>query len=47
MPYLRNFWYVAAWANEIGSDRLLSRQICDEHVVMFRDDSPLSSCRLA
>jgi len=29
MPYLRNVWYVAGWAEEIGSDRLLARQLLD------------------
>lgn len=36
MSYLRNAWYVAAWADSIG-DTLLPRTIIGEPVVVFRD----------
>jgi phenylpropionate dioxygenase-like ring-hydroxylating dioxygenase large terminal subunit len=35
---IRNAWYVAAWADEIG-DKPLARRICNEPVVLFRDAS--------
>jgi phenylpropionate dioxygenase-like ring-hydroxylating dioxygenase large terminal subunit len=34
--FIRNAWYVAAWADEIG-DAPLARRICNEPVVLFRD----------
>ena len=34
--FIRNAWYVAAWADEIG-ETPLARRICDEPVVLFRD----------
>jgi len=34
--FLRNAWYVAAWADEVGRQPL-ARRICNEPVVMFRD----------
>lgn len=37
MKYLRNTWYVAAWANELTNDRLISRRFLDEPVVLLRD----------
>jgi phenylpropionate dioxygenase-like ring-hydroxylating dioxygenase large terminal subunit len=33
---LRNAWYIAAWADELG-DGPLARRICNEPVVLFRD----------
>src|SRR5271167_4773848 len=36
--YLKNTWYVAAWAAEVG-DTLLARQFLDEPIVMFRDQA--------
>ena len=33
---LRNAWYIAAWADEIG-DTPLARRICNEPIVLFRD----------
>lgn len=38
MAFLRNIWYVTGWADEVVAGGLLSRQICDEPIVMFRDD---------
>jgi vanillate O-demethylase monooxygenase subunit len=35
---LRNAWYIAAWADEIG-DKPLARRICSEPIVLFRDGS--------
>lgn len=32
---LKHSWYMAAWSNEIG-DKPLYRQICGEHVALFR-----------
>jgi phenylpropionate dioxygenase-like ring-hydroxylating dioxygenase large terminal subunit len=34
--FIRNAWYVAAWADEIGTVPL-ARRICNEPVVLFRD----------
>ena len=34
--FIRNTWYVAAWADEL-KDKPLARRICDDAVVMFRD----------
>lgn len=36
--FLRNAWYVAAWAHEL-TDRPLARRILDEPVVLFRSES--------
>ncbi len=36
MNFLRNTWYVAARADEVGPDRLLARKFLDESVVLFR-----------
>src|SRR5580658_8817709 len=35
-PYLRNAWYVGAWADEIEDGKLLPRTIMSEPVVMYR-----------
>lgn len=35
-PYVRNAWYVAAWSEDLG-DKLISRTIMDEPIVLFRD----------
>src|ERR1700746_4020437 len=34
---LRNAWYIAAWADEIGGEQPLGRRICNEPIVRFRD----------
>ena len=39
MAYLRNTWYVAAWANELAPGKLLARRLLDTPVVLFRDSS--------
>ncbi len=36
--FIRNAWYVAAWADEVA-DTPLARRICGEPVVLFRDGS--------
>lgn len=36
MEYLRNAWYVAMWAKDLGPDALETRTICDEPVVLYR-----------
>ena len=36
--FLRNAWYVAAWADEVGGQPL-ARRICNEPIVLFRDGS--------
>jgi len=33
--FVRNAWYIAAWADEVG-DAPLARRICNEPVVVFR-----------
>jgi len=37
MRFLRNIWYVAAWADEIAGDTLLPRTLLDERILFFRD----------
>ena len=39
--FIRNAWYVAAWADEIG-EAPLGRRICGEPVVLFRDQRTAS-----
>jgi phenylpropionate dioxygenase-like ring-hydroxylating dioxygenase large terminal subunit len=34
--FLRNAWYIGAWADEL-TDKPLGRRICDEPIVLFRD----------
>lgn len=41
MSFLRNAWYVAAWAEELGPDQLLSRTLLEEPVVFFREGDRL------
>jgi phenylpropionate dioxygenase-like ring-hydroxylating dioxygenase large terminal subunit len=36
---LRNAWYIAAWADEIGGGQPLARRVCDEPIVLFRDSA--------
>jgi phenylpropionate dioxygenase-like ring-hydroxylating dioxygenase large terminal subunit len=36
--FLRNAWYIAAWADELG-DKPLGRRICNEPIVLFRDSN--------
>lgn len=38
MAFLRNVWYVAGWADEVKVGQMLARQICDEPVVLYRDE---------
>jgi phenylpropionate dioxygenase-like ring-hydroxylating dioxygenase large terminal subunit len=35
--FVKNAWYVAAWADELTVAAPLGRRICDEPVVLFRD----------
>ncbi len=37
MNYLRNSWYMAAWADEIVDDKPLARTLLDEPIVFYRD----------
>ena len=37
MTFLRNTWYVAAWANEVEPGAMLARRYLNEGVVLFRD----------
>jgi nitrite reductase/ring-hydroxylating ferredoxin subunit len=41
MMLLRNAWYIAAWADEIGGDQPLARRICNEPIVLFREAAGL------
>jgi vanillate O-demethylase monooxygenase subunit len=34
--YVRNAWYVAAWADDIGDGQLVARTIMDEPIVLYR-----------
>lgn len=36
MTFLRNYWYVAAMAEEVPAGGMLARRICNEPVVLFR-----------
>jgi phenylpropionate dioxygenase-like ring-hydroxylating dioxygenase large terminal subunit len=42
--YIRNAWYVAAWAKEVGSGSLFTRRILNEPIVMYRkgDGTPVA-----
>jgi len=37
--YLRNCWYVAAWAHELIDSRLLARTILDQPILLYKGDS--------
>lgn len=39
MAFLRNAWYMAAWASELPDTKLLARRFLNEPVVMFRDNN--------
>ncbi len=36
--FLRNAWYIAAWADELG-EKPLGRRVCNEPIVLFRDSN--------
>jgi len=36
--FIRNAWYIAAWADEL-KEKPLARRICDDPIVLFRDQS--------
>jgi vanillate O-demethylase monooxygenase subunit len=38
MNYVRNCWYVAAWAQDLSSDAPLGVRILDEPIVLWRTD---------
>ena len=40
MSYLRNTWYMAAWADEVG-DKPFARTLLDEPLVLYRDTAGL------
>ncbi len=37
MPFLKNTWYVGAWANELSSDKPFARTILGEQVLFYRN----------
>jgi phenylpropionate dioxygenase-like ring-hydroxylating dioxygenase large terminal subunit len=37
VAYIKNIWYVAAWADEISDNKLLARKLLDVPVFFFRD----------
>ncbi|MES2257015.1 MAG: aromatic ring-hydroxylating dioxygenase subunit alpha [Pseudomonadota bacterium] len=37
MTFLKNTWYVAAWAEEVNAEAMLARTILNEGVILFRD----------
>jgi vanillate O-demethylase monooxygenase subunit len=37
--FLRNCWYVAAWAHELDDERVLARTIIGLPVVLWRDSA--------
>jgi phenylpropionate dioxygenase-like ring-hydroxylating dioxygenase large terminal subunit len=38
MPFLRNYWYAAAWSDELAPGALLARRILGEDLVLFRGE---------
>ena len=38
MPFVMNAWYVAAWPREVEAGKILARTICNEAMVLFRDE---------
>ena len=44
MTLIRNAWYVAAWPDQVTSDGLLARTICEQPLVLFRgpDGQPVA-----
>jgi vanillate O-demethylase monooxygenase subunit len=42
MKYLRNAWYVAAWAEQLLAGELLARTYLNEPVVLFRDGAGMA-----
>lgn len=38
MAFLRNTWYVAAWADQVPAGEMLPRKILDEGMLLFRDE---------
>ena len=36
MMFLRNCWYVAGWSHDIAADRLVSRTMLGEPIVLYR-----------
>ena len=36
--FIRNAWYIAAWAHEV-TQKPLARTICNEAVVIYRDQT--------
>ena len=42
MTFLRNAWYVAAWADELGAGVLLNRTLLEESVLLFRDSQGMA-----
>jgi phenylpropionate dioxygenase-like ring-hydroxylating dioxygenase large terminal subunit len=43
MPFLQNTWYLAAWADELASDKMLARTIVDRPLICFRDQAGQAS----
>lgn len=39
MPFLRNCWYMAFWAQDLGKGVLVPRRILDAPLVFYRDES--------
>ena len=38
MKFVKNAWYVAAWADEVGSDNLFYRTILGDSILLFRQE---------
>jgi vanillate monooxygenase len=39
MALILNAWYVVAWPSEIASDKLFARTVCNEAMVLWRNDN--------
>lgn len=39
MPFLKNYWYAAAWSDEIAPGGILARRILGDELVLYRGES--------
>lgn len=42
MKFLRNTWYMAAWADDVGSTSGRARTLLEEPIVLYRDDGGIA-----
>ena len=46
MGFIRNSWYVAALPEELSPGKLLARTLCDDPIVLFRQENGTASALL-